>query len=324
MPPVIEVKELVKKYKDMTAVNGASFTVAEGEVFGFLGPNGAGKSTTIKILATLLKPSSGTALINGHDVLKHPNRVRQSIGLVFQDPSLDERLTARENLFFHAMLYNVDTTLFKQRMADVLSMVELEDRKNSLVKSFSGGMKRRLEIARGLLHYPRVLFLDEPTVGLDPQTRSRIWDYIKELRVREGLTIFMTTHYMDEAENCDRIAIIDHGAIVALDTPDNLKKMVGKDQLSLSTGDNDKVRRLIAGRYGITATLTAGGLQMEVEQGEKFIPELAGELKGLLLSISLRKPALDDVFLKLTGREIRAETAEPWGAMRVHARLKRK
>lgn len=313
MHSIIEVDELVKNYKETKAVNGVSFEVREGEVFGFLGPNGAGKSTTIKMLATLLKPTSGTALINGYDVVKQPNQVRQSIGLVFQDPSLDERLTARENLTFHAMLYNVDSRALPGRMAEVLKMVELLDRQQSLVKTYSGGMKRRLEIARGLLHYPRVLFLDEPTVGLDPQTRNRIWEYIRNLLQRERITIFMTTHYMDEAENCHRIAIIDHGEIVALDTPANLKKNVGGDMITLTCADNQAVKKIIDDKYGLKPVDTAGGLQLEVDSGEEFIPRLAGDLKGLLLSISMRKPTLDDVFLKLTGREIREDTVNRRG-----------
>ncbi len=225
---IIEVKKLTKKFKDFKAVDGISFSVEEGEIFGFLGPNGAGKSTTINMLSTLITPTSGGAKINGFDIEREMDEVRKSIGLVFQDPSLDDRLTAWENLTFHSRLYGLSKKEYLPRVREVLKLVDLMAKKDNLVKSFSGGMKRRLEIARGLTHYPRVLFLDEPTLGLDPQTRFNIWDYILKLRETHKMTIFMTTHYMQEAEYCDRIAIIDKGKIVALDTPANLKKKVGK------------------------------------------------------------------------------------------------
>ncbi|MCL4540345.1 MAG: ATP-binding cassette domain-containing protein, partial [Bacteroidetes bacterium] len=237
---IIHVSEITKRFGDVEAVKGITFDVQKGELFGFLGPNGAGKTTTINILCTLLKPSSGQAVLNGFDVTARPNDVRRSIGLVFQDPSLDDRLTAQENLQFHALVYSVPAGERAGRIENVLKMVELYERRNDIVKTFSGGMKRRLEIARGLLHYPKVLFLDEPTLGLDPQTRSHIWEYIHELKKREGTTVFLTTHYMDEAENCDRIAIIDHGTIVALDTPDNLKDKVGGDVITVKTDDDGK------------------------------------------------------------------------------------
>ncbi|MFZ5632620.1 MAG: ATP-binding cassette domain-containing protein [Bacillota bacterium] len=320
---IIEAKQLHKSYKGLAAVEDVSFGVREKEIFGFLGPNGAGKSTSIKMLATLTRPTSGTALIDGCDITRQPDRVRQAIGLVFQETTLDERLTAAENLYFHGMLYNVERRAMARRMAEVLEMVELADRRDARVKTFSGGMKRRLEIARGLIHYPRVLFLDEPTVGLDPQTRSRIWTYIHELRSRENLTIFMTTHYMDEAEHCDRIAIIDHGRIVTLDTPDNLKKMVGGDLITLRTPHREEVKRYIEEKFNIPVQESGEYLQMEVAGGESFIPALAGQLSGRIHSISLHKPTLDDVFLKLTGRAIREETADNWSAMRTHMRWRR-
>jgi len=317
---IIEVSKLHKKYKSLTAVENVTLEVGEKEIFGFLGPNGAGKSTTIKMLATLIKPTAGTAFIGGFDIEKKPHRVRQSIGLVFQENTLDDRLTAAENLYFHGMLYNLERRAMTDRMAEVLDMVELADRKNALVKTFSGGMKRRLEIARGLIHYPRVLFLDEPTIGLDPQTRNRIWDYLHHLRLRENITVFMTTHYMDEAENCNRIAIIDHGSIVALDTPVNLKKMVGGELITLHSPHRSEVKRIIGQTFGLAVSETEEYLQLEVESGEAFIPSLAGSLKGLISSISLRKPTLDDVFIKLTGRDIREEAADSWGTMRAHMR----
>jgi ABC-2 type transport system ATP-binding protein len=307
---VIEVNNLVKKYNDFTAVNNITFTVNEGEVFGFLGPNGAGKSTTIKILATLLDLTSGQAFLNGYDVKREPNKVRSSIGLVFQETTLDERLTAKENLLFHAMLYGIPKVVYKKRMKQVLEIVEMTGRMNSLVKTFSGGMKRRLEIARGLLHYPKVLFLDEPTVGLDPQTRNRIWEYIHQLRKSEGVSIFLTTHYMDEAENCDRIAIIDYGQIVVLDTPEKLKELVSSDIITLTSLDNEKLFQKITQQLNLEAEINENGICLRIPKGETFIPGLIARLPNEITSISLRKPTLNDVFLKLTGREIREEVLD--------------
>lgn len=305
--PIIKVENLVKKFGQLVAVNNISFTVEPGEIFGFLGPNGAGKTTTINILCTLAKPTSGHATIAGFDVVHQQNQVRQVIGLVFQDPSLDERLSGWQNLRFHAMVYNMPASERESSMRQVLNMTELWDKRHNEVRTYSGGMKRRLELARGLLHHPKVLFLDEPTLGLDPQTRNRLWEYILELRQREGTTIFLTTHYMDEAANADRIAIIDHGQIVALDTPDRLKEIVGKDIVSVKTGDNDKAAEEIKLRYQIEARRNTDGLTFEVANGEEFIPTFIKEFSTKILSVSLRRPTLDDVFLKLTGRELREE-----------------
>jgi ABC-2 type transport system ATP-binding protein len=304
---IIKVENLVKKFGKLVAVDDISFNVASGEIFGFLGPNGAGKTTTINVLCTLSKPTSGRAVINGFDVVRQQSQVRQSIGLVFQDPSLDERLSGLQNLQFHALVYNVPASVRKQRIEQVLRMMELWDKRKNEVLTYSGGMKRRLELARGLLHYPKVLFLDEPTLGLDPQTRNRIWEYILELRRREGITIFLTTHYMDEAEKADRIAIIDYGKLVALDTPERLKKIVGRDIISLKTGDGDKATEEIRLRYQIEARRDGDELTFEVSRGEEFLPEFIKEFSTKILSVSLRRPSLDDVFLKLTGREIRQE-----------------
>jgi ABC-2 type transport system ATP-binding protein len=286
-------------------VDGISFEVNEGEVFGFLGPNGAGKTTTINILCTLLSPSSGKAGIAGYDCVTDPDRVRASIGLIFQDTTLDVGLTAYENLKFHAYLYNLDRGLAEKRIDEMLSVVELQNRKHDLIKNFSGGMKRRLEIARGLLHYPRVLFLDEPTLGLDPQTRNTIWDFINMLREKEKITVFMTTHYMEEAENCGRIAIIDHGKIIAIDTPARLKQMVHGDVIHLVTADNTRAIGEILKSFNIDAREENGGLVLEAEKGDEFIPRLLHSLTVQTLSVSLKKPTLNDVFLKLTGRTIR-------------------
>jgi ABC-2 type transport system ATP-binding protein len=229
---VIEVKNLTKKFKDFTAVDDISFSVKEGEIFAFLGPNGAGKTTTIKILTTLLEPTSGSVTLNGFDVLKDHANVRKSFGIVFQDPSLDEELTAYENLDFHGVLYGISKEDRNLRIKELLEYVELSDRKDSLVKTFSGGMRRRLEIARGLMHHPKILFLDEPTIGLDPQTRNKVWEYVKKLNEKEGVTVFLTTHYMEEAEKmANRIAIIDKGKIIAEGTSNELKISTHTDSL---------------------------------------------------------------------------------------------
>jgi len=304
---VIKVENLVKRFGELVAVDNISFSVITGEIFGFLGPNGAGKTTTINILCTLSKPTSGQALIDGFDVVRQQSQVRQSIGLVFQDPSLDEQLSGLQNLRFHAMVYHVPASVREQRIEQVLKMIELWDKRHSQVRTYSGGMKRRLELARGLLHYPKVLFLDEPTLGLDPQTRSRIWDYILELRQREGTTIFLTTHYMDEADKADRIAIIDHGKLIAMDTPEKLKDAVGKDIISVKTDDDERAAEEISLRYRIQAKHDSVGVTFEVESGEEFLPTFIKEFSTKIRSVSLRHPSLDDVFLKLTGREIRQE-----------------
>ncbi len=313
---IIRIENLVKKFGDFTAVDGIDFSVIKGEIFGFLGPNGAGKSTTIKILSTLLKPTAGTAELAGYDVLKQPTRVRQSIGMVFQDPSLDNRLTAEENLKFHAMLYNVPGELREERINQVLKMVDLSDRRKSLVKTFSGGMKRRLEIARGLLHHPKVLFLDEPTVGLDPQTRIAIWDHVRRLRDEIGVTVFMTTHYMDEAENCDRIAVIDHGEIQAIDSPAALKRMLGGDKIVVK-GDKG-LKDDLAARYGMEVQELQGEYHFTVPSGAEFVPRVVTDFQERISSIQIKEPSLDDVFLKLTGRAIRDEELSARDTFRQH------
>jgi len=304
---IIKVENLVKRFGDLVAVNDISFSVPPGEIFGLLGPNGAGKTTTINILCTLSKLTSGHASIDGFDVVRQQKQVRQLIGMVFQDPSLDERLSGLQNLRFHALVYNMPASLREQRIEQMLTMMELWDKRQNEVRTYSGGMKRRLELARGLLHHPKVLFLDEPTLGLDPQTRNRIWEYILEMRQREGTTILLTTHYMDEAAKADRIAIIDYGKIVALDTPERLKEIVSKDIISLKTVDEDRAAEEIRLRYQVEARHDSDGLTFEVANGEEFIPNFIKEFGTKILSISLHRPTLDDVFLKLTGRQIREE-----------------
>jgi ABC-2 type transport system ATP-binding protein len=305
--PIVAVDDLVKKFGDLVAVDHVSFGVAPGEIFGFLGPNGAGKTTTINVLCTLAKPTSGRAFIAGLDVARQQSQVRRLIGLVFQDPSLDERLSGVQNLRFHALVYGVPSPVREERIEQLLHMVELWDKRHHEVRTYSGGMKRRLELARGLLHLPKVLFLDEPTLGLDPQTRNRMWDYILELRRQHGTTIFLTTHYMDEADRADRIAVIDHGKLIAVDTPEKLKQMVGKDIISVKTDDNDKAAAEIRRRYQIETRHDGDSLCFEAANGEEFLPVLIREFSTRILGVSLRRPSLDDVFLKFTGREIREE-----------------
>jgi ABC-2 type transport system ATP-binding protein len=314
--PVISVSGLTKAYGDVQAVRGIDFEVPRGETFGFLGPNGAGKTTTIKILCTLADATSGTARVAGFDARTQRDSVRRNIGLVFQDTTLDTYLTAEQNLRFHAELYGVPKAAVQPRMRQVLDMVGLWDRKDSLVSTYSGGMQRRLEIARGLLHAPHVLFLDEPTVGLDPQTRSSIWAYINDLKRREDITIFLTTHYMDEAEHCDRIAIIDHGKIVAIDTPEALKASVGKDRVQIQTADDARAIEALRQAFDIEAGLHDGAVTFSVASGEQFVPRLFAELPVPIRSVSVSRPSLDDVFMSYTGTTIRDAEASGTDAMR--------
>lgn len=311
----LKVDGLKKQFGDFTAVDGISFSVETGELFGLLGPNGAGKTTTINILATLLAQTSGYAEVAGFDVSKDRDIIRRSIGIVFQEPALDNQLTGRENLEFHAMMYGMGKEERSARIREVIELVELADKADVLVENYSGGMKRRLEIARGLIHRPKVLFLDEPTIGLDPQTRRHIWDYIKKLNKESKVTLILTTHYMEEADYlCDRIAIIDHGKIVALDTPNKLKDVLGGDVVSLEVGDKlDKLAGLLKGFKWIKTMKSYNGtLNLTMESGEKRIPELINiaQKKGITVtSVNLHKPSLEDVFLHFTGKTIRESEA---------------
>jgi ABC-2 type transport system ATP-binding protein len=309
--PAISVVDLKKRYDDFEAVKGVSFEVGAAEVFGFLGPNGAGKSTTINMLCTLTKPTSGEGRVAGHDIVKERDDVRRNIGLVFQDPTLDGYLTAAQNLKLHAELYGVPSELVAPRMEQVMRMVGLWDRKDAVVGTFSGGMRRRLEIARGLMHSPRVLFLDEPTIGLDPQTRRSIWNYIRELQEREEITIFMTTHYMDEAEWCDRIAIMDKGEIVALDTPETLKASIGTDRVTIQTDDNDATIAALNDRFSVEGKISEGAVSFGVAEGEQFVPRLFAELGLPIRGVSVSRPTLDDVFMSYTGSTIRDAEEDP-------------
>jgi len=319
----VEVSHLSKCYGAVAAVHDVSFSVASGEVFAFLGPNGAGKTTTIKMLCTLARPTGGRAKVDGFDVERQPKAVRRHIGLVFQEQTLDDQLTAEENLRFHAVLYRVPHAEVDDRIDRVLRLVALSERRRDLVSTFSGGMARRLEIARGMLHTPAVLFLDEPTIGLDPQTRALMWEDVLRLRREEGVTIFLTTHYMDEAEYADRIAIIDHGSIVALDTPGALKHQVGADTVELVTTDDT----LAAARLESAGFRVRHGeetLVVFAEDGEAQVARLI-EVAGVPVSnVHVHRPTLDDVFLHFTGRQIREDHAEHTMPMRMRAFTRRR
>jgi ABC-2 type transport system ATP-binding protein len=311
----IEIRGLTKEFDELKAVDSVDLTIKEGEIFGLLGPNGAGKSTTIFMLSTILNPTRGNAKVCGHDIVKERDAVRHCIGIVFQDPSLDDDLTARENLYFHGRLYGMAEEEIGAKSQEVLALVELMDRKDSLVKTFSGGMKRRLEIARGLMHHPKVLFLDEPTLGLDPQTRRHLWDYIKKINQNEKMTIILTTHYMDEADFlCDRIGIIDKGRIIALDTAERLKDVLGGDVITLQVSDSGKMKVLLekleCEKCVKKVDVFDNSLNVTITDGGKNIPKivrLAEKNKITIDSVMLKRPSLEDVFIHYTGRTIREE-----------------
>jgi ABC-2 type transport system ATP-binding protein len=316
---IIETKNLTKKFGSLTAVDRLSMQIRDGEIFGLLGPNGAGKTTTLSMLSTLTQPTSGSATVDGHDVRREASRVRRSIGFVFQDPSSDDTLTGRENLYLHGLMYGVKGSEINKRMDYVLGLVNLRDRQREFVKNYSGGMRRRLELARGLLHEPKVLFLDEPTLGLDPQTRIHLWTYIKKLSTEKKVTIIITTHYMEEAEMlCDRVAIIDRGKVVVMGTPDDLKKRVGGDIITLKAKAPDMaaVKRL---RYVRKAVERDGELVLTVNNASAHLQEILGRV-GRVESVELRSPTLNDVFLRYTGRRMRegGEAEGGWAARSMH------
>lgn len=325
MPNAIEAEGITKEYGTLKAVDNVSLSVEAGNIFGLLGPNGAGKTTLIAMLVTMRRPTSGSARVNGFDVRQQSDSVRKSIGIVFQDPSLDDELTARENLDMHAAMYNVPKEERQQRMAELTEIVGLGDKLDVQVKKFSGGMKRRLEIARGLLHQPKVLFLDEPTIGLDPQTRAGIWEYVEKLNKQKGVTIIMTTHYMDEADKvCKSIAIIDGGKIIAKGSPESLKNSLGGDIISIKCSDGSGCISKLTKLKWVKSTVKHDGfIDVRVEKGEEKIPKILTlmEKHGIVVeSVSLRKPSLDDVFLHYTGRMIREAEADPHEAMRLRRR----
>jgi ABC-2 type transport system ATP-binding protein len=326
----ITVEGLVKSYGRVVAVDDVSFTVEDGEIFGFLGPNGAGKTTTINILTTLIRPTSGRAIVGGFDVVREADKVRRIVGLVPQDITVDDDLTGWENLMLHAGLYNLGRQEAKRRAREVLELVNLLDAANRKVETYSGGMRKRLELAAGLMHRPRILFLDEPTLGLDVQTRSAIWDYVKKLRNELGMTIFLTTHYMDEADAlCDRVAIIDHGRIRAIDTPMNLKNSLGGDIIELEVTHNnpEEVVQLLGMIDAVKKTTYTGGLfRVTVERGEETLPIMLEALlrKGLRVTrVVMKKPTLDEVFLEYTGRTLREEQGSWEETRRQYAIIRR-
>lgn len=313
---VIETKNLTKKYNGLVAVDNLNIKIDEGEVFGLLGPNGAGKTTILMMLTTLRKPTSGIAKVNGFDIVKQPDQVRKSIGIVFQDPSSDDILTGYENLKLHGMLYGLPSDLREKRIKEVLDLVDLTSRKNDLVKKYSGGMRRRLELARGLMHHPKILFLDEPTLGLDPQSREHIWEYIENLAKEEKMSIIITTHYMDEADKlCDNLVIIDSGKIVAQGSPEKLKKIIGGDIVILKTKhpDIDKLKKL---SFVKKVRTKDNLLFLTVTNANENLPKIL-QTVGKVESVEVRLPTLDDVFLHYTGKKIREESPEGGWAQRV-------
>lgn len=320
---IIETHNLTKKYNTLTAVDNLNLEIAEGEIFGLLGPNGAGKTTTLMMLTTLIKSTAGTATVNGYDIVKEPAKVRKSIGIVFQDPSSDDILTGYENLKLHGMLYAMPVDLREQRIKEVLSLVDLTSRQDDLVRKYSGGMRRRLELGRGLLHHPKILFLDEPTLGLDPQTREHIWAYIAKLAHEEKISIVITTHYMEEVDRlCDRIAIIDRGKIVALDSPTNLKKIISGDIISLKMKkpNLEAIKRL---EFVKKVEARDGLICLTVVSANKHLPQILQTI-GQVDSVEVHRPTLEDVFIHYTGREIREDSAEGgWGVRAINLQAKR-
>jgi len=316
---------LTRKFNGLTAVDHVNLQIKKGELFGLLGPNGAGKTTFIHMLCTILPPTEGTAKVAGFDIHRNPDSVRAAIGIVFQDPSLDNRLTGRENLDFHGRVYGMSKIQREKRIGEILKLVELEKRANTLVQTYSSGMRRRLEIARGLMHHPKIMFLDEPTLGLDPQTRRKIWEYIQMLNKQEGTTILLTTHYMDEAEYlCDRVGIIDYGKIIALDEPEKLKDQLEGDIVSLEVPQPKKYAEVFRGSKYVKEVKVVGDyLHLTVTGAEKTIPKLmdiVARRGGKVRSVGLRSPTLEDVFIRYTGRGIREEEGGVKDEMRLWAK----
>jgi len=327
MTVALHIQDLTRRFNDLVAVDTISFDIDHGEIFGLLGPNGAGKTTTLSMLATMLTPTSGSATVNGIDIEKDPDGVRKSIGIVFQDQSLDEELTAWENMDFHGRLYRIPAEIRNQRITELLTLVELQDRRNDIVKTFSGGMRRRLEIARGLLHHPSVLFLDEPTLGLDPQTRNHLWTYIATLAKEKGITIILTTHYMDEADRlCNRIAIIDHGRIIAIDTPKNLKDGLGGDLVTIRSPDPAGVVAALREPWVVRTETHNEDVVVSLKNADQYVSTIVTLLNKQqvpITSISIHKPTLEDVFLSFTGKTIREQEADTKEQMRNYQKMMR-
>ena len=303
--PAIVTENLVKRFGDFTAVDGLTIEVRPGELFAFLGPNGAGKTTTIHMLCTLLRPTAGSARVAGHDCVKEAWAVRRAIGLVFQESTLDKDLTAYENLWFACCLQNLTSRVATERITEILRLFELTDRKDHMTKHLSGGLRRRLDIARGVLHRPRILFLDEPTIGLDPQARRQIWQFLDTLRRQEETTLFVTTHYLEEAETCDRVGIIDHGRLIALDTPEELKQVFKGDVVQIRSDRLNELARAIREQFQLSPQVTDRGLLLEVTDGEAFLPQLIRSFGDQIAGINIQRPSLNEVFLHLTGREFK-------------------
>jgi len=320
---IIETRQLTKKYDKLTAVDNLDLNVEEGEIFGLLGPNGAGKTTTLMMLTTLIKPTSGEGVVNGYDIVMQPHKVRKSIGIVFQDPSSDDILTGYENLKLHGMLYGMPVGLREEKIREVLKLVDLTERRNDLVRKYSGGMRRRLELARGLMHQPKIIFLDEPTLGLDPQTREIIWGYIENLSKIEKVTIIITTHYMEEADRlCSRLAIIDSGKIVALDSPSNLKKTIGGDivTLKISHADIESIKKL---DFVKEIEISENIVFLTVTNANENLPLILQTI-GNVDSVEVHSPTLNDVFLNFTGRIIREDSPEgSWAERSMHYKAKK-
>jgi len=319
---MISINNLVKRYENLTVVDNLNLTIDENEVFGLLGPNGAGKTTTIHMLATLLKPTSGTAIVNGYDIIRDASKVRASIGIVFQAPSSDDMLTGYENLKLHSLLYAVPASIREKRIAEVLNLVGLTDRKNHQVKKYSGGMRRRLEIARGLIHKPKVIFLDEPTLGLDPSSREIMWEYIQRLVREEKITIILTTHYMEEADMlCDIIGIMDKGKIIALDTPSKLKESIGGDIIKIKVSPNSNLTFAALKQFNFIHKVefdNEGVITLSVNDATHNIPILLKDANNVE-SIEYSTPSLNDVFLQLTGRHITKDEHSEGGFMERYA-----
>ena len=327
MTIALHIQDLTRRFNELIAVNNISFDIDQGEIFGLLGPNGAGKTTTLSMLATMLTPTSGSATVNGIDISQDPDGVRKSIGIVFQDQSLDEELTAWENMDFHGRLYRIPAETRNQRITELLMLVELNDRRDDIVKTFSGGMRRRLEIARGLLHHPAVLFLDEPTLGLDPQTRNHLWQYIATLAKEKGITIILTTHYMEEADRlCNRVAIIDHGRIIAIDTPKNLKDGLGGDLVTIESPDPAAVAVALKEPWVARVETHGGEVTVSLKNADQYVSTivtLLNQQQVPITSITVHKPTLEDVFLSFTGKTIREQEADTKEQMRTYQRMMR-
>lgn len=316
MTPAIQMQQVSRSFGKLIAVDNVSLEIPEGEIFGLLGPNGAGKTTILSILSTMLSPSSGSAMVNGHDTCTEPDDVRRSIGIVFQSQSIDEELSAWENMEYHARIFRVPREIRTRKINELLTLVELYDRRYDVLKKFSGGMKRRLELARGLLHHPSVLFLDEPTLGLDPQTRNHLWHYITTLSKEKGITIILTTHYMEEADRlCDRIGIIDHGRIIAIDTPDNLKSSLGGDLITIKSPLLNEVAQAIREPWINRVDVHQHEVIFSLMHAEQYVPIIMTRLieKQIpITSLSIHKPTLEDVFLFYTGKKIRDSDVDFW------------